>query len=110
MAKNMLEGRQDGDTVWLLFPAVDVLSTGATKVNAWVHEATVFSARHGLVQLGDHEAPRGVHQWTETVHDTPQAAWQAAAAVMRRAAAELLAKAGEFDGTAVAIAGRGEAA
>lgn len=110
MAKNLLEGRQAGDTVWLCFPNVEVGPQGAVKANAWIHEATVFSAEHGLVQLGDHTQPRGVHSWCETVHDTAAQAWGSAAAVARRAAAELLAKASEFDGTAAKIAAPEEVA
>ena len=110
MARNLLEGRQDGDTVWLCFANVEVGPQGAVKANAWIHEATVFSAEHGLVQLGDHAQPRGVHFWCETVHDTSAQAWGAAAAVARRAAAELLAKAGEFDGLSAKIAANAEAA
>lgn len=110
MARNMLDGRQDGDTVWLCFPNVEVSTQGAVKVNAWIHEATVFSAQHGLVQLGGHTQPRGVHSWCETVHDTAAQAWGTASAVARRAAAELLAKAGEFDGLAAKIAANAEAA
>lgn len=110
MAKNMLEGRKDGDTVWLCFPNVEVAPQGAATVRAWIHEATVFSAAHGLVQLGAAAQPRGVHQWCETVHGTAKEAWQAAAAVARRAAAELIAKAGEFDATAAKIADRAEVA
>jgi hypothetical protein len=106
MAKNKLVGRQDGNTVWLCFANVEVGPQGSVKANAWIHEATVFNAEHGLVQLGGHTQPRGVHNWCETVHDTAAQAWGAAAAVARRAAAELLAKAGEFD----AIAARGEVA
>jgi len=107
---NQLEGRRDGETVWVVFPSVDVGPAGKTKVNAWVHEATVFSARHGLVQLGRDSTPRAVHIWCETVHDTSQAAWQRAAEVVRRAGMELLAKAAEFEGTATAVAAREGAA
>lgn len=110
MTRNQLEGRQDGDTVWLCFPNVEVAPQGTVKVNAWIHEATVFSAQHGLVQLGGNTQPRGVHNWCETVHDTAAQAWSAAAAVARRAAAELLATANEFDGKAAKIAAPAEVA
>jgi hypothetical protein len=110
MAKNQLDGKKDGDTVWLCFPSVEVGSRGAAKARAWVHEATVFSAEHGLVLLGGEQTPRGVHKWCETVHGTAAEAWGEAAAFMRKAAEELLAKATEFDEVSAKIAARVEAA
>lgn len=110
ITKNPLEGRQDGETVWIAMTSVEsTFGEGVVIARSWVHEAEVFSVAHGLIQQGKHATPRGVYRGSETVHATAEGAWLAVAADHERAAATLLAEAAECRRKA-AVAGRVEAA
>jgi hypothetical protein len=97
-AKKALEGYTDGDSVYCASVFVqDGFVTnggGLIKTNCWVHQAEVFSVRHGMIQLGAHVSPRAV-SCGETIHATAAAAWAWCAGQLRAGAFDLGAAADE---------------
>jgi len=91
-----LEGFSDGERCFVSFAYIED-NGGEPRASAWVHEATVFSAEHGLVVRDGGDGTPKATTCGETVHRTAEQAWRRCAAELRVAAAVVGAKASECD-------------
>jgi hypothetical protein len=82
----------DGETIYLSFTTA---GNHAEAPRAWVTEAVVIDAKHGIVRTPQHGDRVRVLSAVEGVHQCQAAAWAACSTELRAFAAAIIAKADE---------------